>query len=70
MLQVPQGSIGPLLFLICNNDLHKPILNSGIYHFADDTNLLLMNKSSPKINNLSTKTCQNYVSGFRQTKYS
>ena len=50
LLGVPQGSIlGPLLFLIYINDFYQAVFYSTTRHFADDTNLLLSNKSIKKI---------------------
>ena len=47
---VPQGSVlGPLLFLLFINDMHKAITNGTLRHFADDTNLLIVSKSVKKI---------------------
>ena len=48
---VPQGSVlGPLLFIMFINDLHKAAHFSKVTHFAGDTNLLLVDKSLKKIN--------------------
>ena len=42
---VPQGSVlGPLLFLLFINNLHKAIIYSSLHYFADDTNLFLAEK--------------------------
>ena len=49
-LGVPQGSVlGPLLFLLYINDLHKALKYSTTKHFADDTNILISNKNPKQL---------------------
>ena len=43
----PQGScLGPLIFLIFNNDLHKVVENCSAILFADDTTLYISSKNT------------------------
>ena len=37
-------------FILFINDLHKPVEVSSVHYFADDTNLILTDKSMKKIN--------------------
>ena len=47
----PQGSaLGPLLFPLYINNLHKAMMHCSVHHFADDTNPLLIDKSLKGIN--------------------
>ena len=47
---MPQGFVlGPLLFLIYINELNIALKYSTVRHFADDTTLLIKNKSLKQI---------------------
>ena len=63
---VPQGSfLGPLLFIIFINNLHQAIEKSSVHHFADDTNLLLIDKSLKKINKYISRDLKCIVDWIR-----
>ena len=52
---VSRISLGPLIFLLCINDLHDAIVLSSSFHFPDDTYILNKQNSVDKIK-LSRKT--------------
>ena len=68
---VLQGSVlGPLLFIIFINYLNLSVISSKVHHFADDTNLLLINKSLKKINSLINHDLALLVQWLRANKIS
>ena len=53
---VPQGSIlGPLLFTIYINDMHKAFDKCLVHHFADDTNLLYADENPKNLQKVMDK---------------
>ena len=68
---VPQGSVlGPLLFLIYTNDLHSTIKFWRTRHFADDTNLLIKNKSLKQLKKQLNVDLYKLVTWFKSNKIS
>ena len=68
---VPQGSVlGPLLFLIYINDLNQAIKFSRVHHFADDTNLLLVDNSLKKINKHINQDLKHFTAWLRANRIS
>ena len=60
--------LGPLLFLICINDLNQALKLCKVDHFADDTNLLHFSKSIYRLNkyvNLDLKNLTYWLNANR-----
>ena len=62
--------MGLLLFIIFINNLNVSIKSSKVHHFADDTNLLLINKSLKQINKLINHGLALLVQWLRSNKMS
>ena len=68
---MPQGSVlGPLLFLLYINDLYVAIKCCRVHHFADDTNLLINNKSLKRLNKLLSIDLNNLTNWLNANKIS
>ena len=68
---LPQRSVlAPLLFLIYFNDLNLAIKYCKVHHFADDTNLLNINKPSQKLNKLINADLKNSTNWLNADKLS
>ena len=68
---VPQGSVlGPLLLLLCVNDLNKAVVHSNFHHFADGTNVLYASHSLKNLNKTVNFDLSNLVQWLRANKIS
>ena len=68
---VLQGSVlGPFLFIIFINDLQQAMEKSSVYHFVNDTNLLLIDKSLKKINKYTNRDLKYAFDWIRGKKVS
>ena len=68
---VPQGSVlGPLLFFIYINNLHKCMKYSKTYHFADDTSIIQSHSSLQILSKRINKDLSNLSNWLKTNKLS
>ena len=68
---VPQGSVlGPLLFILYINDLHKACLTGNIRIFADDTNIFFKCKNNSEITQIGNTIMSSLQTWFQNNKLS
>ena len=66
---VLQGSVlGPLLFLICINNLNCVVTHSKVHHFLDDTNMLCISNSLKDTNRKVNYDLRQVVKWLRENK--
>ena len=62
--------LGPILFLLCINDLNQTIVHSKVHHFTDDTNFLYPSYSFFKKRKTINFDLSNHVQWPRANKIS